>query len=372
MKAATLSKRPGFSLMRQSDVQSFYHLQMPRWLFYDKRYMPLSLEAKVVYTFLLNRFQLSKLNNWINDDGEVFIIYTRQSLADEIQISYRRVIECVKELKALELIWEHRCGRGDANQIYLARAGLTGCCDCSNDGGYDSAPFTAQEDSRHADSAHLDGGASHEPEAQTLCPQDEAIPPRPVETAHHEVQNQYVKSCENGTSRSAGMAFQDLREPHASYIDKNNTDFSDIDSQSVRHAHTRARASPDRRADGEIEELDGIIERCDLWTFPLETAKVFESAIERLYFSESFKIGNCTLPQRKVRSHLNELDNIKLQTAEYKISRNTDTDIRNTTAYTMAVVFNSIWETESDLMNDPYLNSLSNTSCPVDPERRDG
>ena len=59
MKAATLSKRPGFSLMRQSDVQSFYHLQMPRWLFYDKRYMPLSLEAKVVYTFLLNRFQLS-------------------------------------------------------------------------------------------------------------------------------------------------------------------------------------------------------------------------------------------------------------------------------------------------------------------------
>jgi hypothetical protein len=117
MKAATLSKRPGFSLMRQSDVQSFYHLQMPRWLFYDKRYMPLSLEAKVIYTFLLNRFQLSKLNNWINDDGEVFIIYTRQSLADEIQISYRRVIECVKELKALELIWEHRCGRGDANQI---------------------------------------------------------------------------------------------------------------------------------------------------------------------------------------------------------------------------------------------------------------
>jgi hypothetical protein len=87
--------------------------------------MPLSLEAKVVYMFLLNRFQLSRLNGWINDDGEVFIIYTRQSLADEIQISYRRVIDCMKELSALDLIWEHRCGRGDANQIYLAQAELT-------------------------------------------------------------------------------------------------------------------------------------------------------------------------------------------------------------------------------------------------------
>jgi hypothetical protein len=59
-----------------------------------------------------------------------------------------------------------------------------------------------------------------------------------------------------------------------------------------------------------------------------------------------------------VRSHLHELNSIKLQTAEQKIARNTGKEIRNTTAYTMAVIFNSIWETESDVMNDPYLNSL--------------
>lgn len=120
MKAAELTAHPEFSLMKQSDVVNFYHLQMPRWLFSDAKYRSLSLEAKVAYTFLLNRFQLSKMNGWINPDGEVFIIFTREALAEEMQISYRKAISCFKELTAASLIWERRLGRGNANQIYLA------------------------------------------------------------------------------------------------------------------------------------------------------------------------------------------------------------------------------------------------------------
>ena len=62
MKAAPITKKPSFPLMKQGDIQNIYHLQMPRWLFTDPRYTALSLEAKVAYTFLLNRFQLSRLN----------------------------------------------------------------------------------------------------------------------------------------------------------------------------------------------------------------------------------------------------------------------------------------------------------------------
>lgn len=90
----------------------YYHLQMPRWLFADSRYKLLALESKVAYTFLLNRFQLSRMNGWINDAGEVFIIFTRQELADEMQISFRKAIECFQELVSAKLIWERRMGRG--------------------------------------------------------------------------------------------------------------------------------------------------------------------------------------------------------------------------------------------------------------------
>lgn len=87
MKAADMGTRPSFPLMKQNDVVSFFHLQMPRWLFSHEKYKVLSLESKVAYTFLLNRFQLCRLNGWVNKDGEVSIIFTRENLAEEMQVS---------------------------------------------------------------------------------------------------------------------------------------------------------------------------------------------------------------------------------------------------------------------------------------------
>lgn len=59
-EGSEMKERPTFQLMCQTDVQSIYHMQMPRWLFSDPRYCEMSLDAKVTYTFLLNRFQLSR------------------------------------------------------------------------------------------------------------------------------------------------------------------------------------------------------------------------------------------------------------------------------------------------------------------------
>ena len=123
MRAATMKERPSFPLMRQTDVQSIYHMQMPRWLFSDPRYAGMSLEAKLAYTFLLNRFQLSRRNGWVNDLGEVFVVFPRKELARELRICEQKVTAAFRALKELDLIWEKRCGRGDANQIYLATAG---------------------------------------------------------------------------------------------------------------------------------------------------------------------------------------------------------------------------------------------------------
>ena len=38
MKAAKLTEHPSFRLLRQTDVQNVWHMQMPRWLFSDPRY----------------------------------------------------------------------------------------------------------------------------------------------------------------------------------------------------------------------------------------------------------------------------------------------------------------------------------------------
>lgn len=118
-----------------------------------------------------------------------------------------------------------------------------------------------------------------------------------------------------------------------------------------------SRVCAGRLADEEAE-LTGILEACELECFEPEVARVFENAIERLFYSESFRIGKAVLPQRRVRSRLHLLDGMILRTAEGKLHANLERDVKNSTAYTMAVLFNCIAESESDLLVDPYLNSL--------------
>ncbi len=91
MRAEKMKERPSFSLMKQTDIQNLYYMQMPRWLFSDPRYAGMSLDAKVAYTFLLNQFQLSRRKGWINEQGEVFVIFPRLELAKELRVCEKRV-----------------------------------------------------------------------------------------------------------------------------------------------------------------------------------------------------------------------------------------------------------------------------------------
>lgn len=222
MKAAPLKTRPTFPLMKQTDIQNAFHLQMPRWLFTDPTYLPLSLEAKVVYTFLLNRFQLSRLNGWINDAGEVFIIYTRDSLAQEIQLSYHKILDSMKELTAACLIWEKRRGRGDANQIYLARVEHP-----QLKGG--SAPFVSSKheaagggDAKGADVAGLAPEEAPETGALGDARSADLIP---LETPRaQEIPDGDLKTCQSGSSTSSDSEGPEVPNPHPSDTDKSHTD----------------------------------------------------------------------------------------------------------------------------------------------------
>ena len=322
MRAAKMKERPSFQLMCQTDVQNIYHMQMPRWLFSDPRYCEMSLDAKVAYTFLLNRFQLSRRNGWINEHGEVFVIFPRKALAKELRICEQRVTAAFKKLVELKLVWEKRCGRGDANQIYLARVTPM------EDPDYSCAPFELPEEK----------------------------PDTPA--ANQEPQNPQSKNHGNCDSRAADPVPPEPQKPTPSKKEKRDTDLSHIEvSQSV------SARSRDGRTDEEIEEeLLDILDGCELYCFEPETALVFENAIERLFYADSFRIGNATLPQCRVRAKLKRLDGMILRDVESKLHANQDRAVKNSTAYTMAVLFNCIAENESDLMIDPYLNAICATA----------
>ncbi len=127
-----------------------------------------------------------------------------------------------------------------------------------------------------------------------------------------------------------------------------DTAFSDV-SPSV--------TSEDGPADDE-KELTGILDACELSYFEPEVARVFENAIERLFYSDNLRIGQAVLSRSRVRSRLHRLNYFVLQEAEIKLHANRNVPVRDSTKYVMSTIYNCITETESDLLVDPYLNSL--------------
>lgn len=333
MRAVPLKTRPGFALMRQGDIQSIHYMQMPRWLFSDPRYAQMSLEAKVTYTFLLNRFQLSRRKGWVNEAGEVFVIFPRRALAQELRICEKRIIAAFRQLSALELIWEKRCGRGDANQIYLARV------EPQDDPDYECVPFCSP-------SYEGDGSRTADPAVLTES--------TPCETDAKPIEN-----CQRDSSRTADLTAQELPIRQPSKKEKRKTEISDdFICLSVPDI-------PRKDEQTDEEKLADILDACELSSFSPETARVFENAVERLYYSDSFKVGTATLPRSCLRARLRMLDASILRDAEQKLRQVSHT-VRNSTAYIMAIILNAIGESESDLLVDPYLNSLR---VPLPPRR---
>jgi len=282
------------------------------------------------------------MNGWINSDGEVFIIFPREKLADEMGISYRKAIDCFKELLAAGLIWEHRLGRGKANHIYMAAVQLS---EESADN-HDSAPFV----SRSAESVGLndeqDSGENDTGAGDESCAS--------------------IKECGSCTSESADLTSLEVPFSHPNkkdFRDKDNSHTEEIVSQSEPSrstGHTRPRGR-DRPTDDEADMLTDILEGCEFDVLPDDEAGVFRNTITRLFYSDSFKVGGAVLPKPVIRSHLRYLDGLVLLDTREKLRRNLDKQVKNSTAYVMAALLNNIWECKSDLMVDPYLNTLGDS-----------
>lgn len=323
--------RPDFTLMKLSGAISYFHMQMPRWLFCDPRYMDMGLENKVAYTFLLNRYQLSRRNGWVNRHGEVYIIYTREDLARELQVSYRKAIACFKELADRRLVWEQRQGRGLPNRIFLAEVVL----DEKAAYGYDCAPFCPTP--RPAEIAYLDEvdeGREQEPSG--------GIPDNMVEN---------MPDMEDGAqARPAKAANQELQKTHTSKKEKSKKEYRDTDDD----LPTVPRAGAE---DGR-EAIAAILQRCELSRYAPEEAEVFRDAVSWLYYCGRLQLGACTYPQGYVRDTLRRLDADVLDEALYRLRRNENEAISNMLVYTAKVIFSTIVEMGSEALLDPVLNQV--------------
>ncbi len=325
---------------RISDVVNDEFLRFPLTLLANPKYKEMSLEAKFIYSLLLNRLTLSQKNGWINEDNEVYLIYTREDAAAMLNISYKKTIAAFRELIDKGLLYEKRQGRGYPNLLYVLKAEL-------HDG--DASEFSEKYHETVPE-------ALENPQDMQTCQNGSS---RPADSAHQDLSKPQFLTCQNSTSRPAETEVQDMPKPHLRKIENINNNMSyPENSQSIRPAD-RHKAGVDGQADQDDRFLEAVFERCELQLFKPNIRAMIRSAIERLYYSDTLKIGNARLPQAKVRSYLNLLDADSVMAALESMKRN-ENSIVNPTAYLMSTLFNSICEKDSGLilsLPPEYLSS---------------
>ena len=338
---------------RVSDVVGDQFLRVPFSLLANPKYKQMSLEAKFIYALLLNRLTLSQRNNWINKDNEVYLIYTRQEAAEALNITYKKSIAAFKELIQNGLLHEQRQGLGAPNLLYVLKAELTD---------EDATEFGAEFDGEEP---------AEEPETvanQQICQNGTS---RHAKMAHQELPNQHIKNCQNGISRTADSDIsrpaetehQDMPNPHTSKINSSNTDLSYPDnsktdfsntenSQSIYPTFPQYGRTGAVLTDGQSDEeqiLRDIFSRCELQIFVPGVQQMLRQAIERLYYSESFKVGDARLPQSKIRSYLQLLDADILNSVMESVKA-CESQVINPMAYLMSTIINAICEKESGFL----------------------
>ena len=131
----------------KTDAKLLPYLPFPRFLLGAD----LTQTAKLLYAVLLDRANLSRANGWTDEDGNIFIVFPLNKLADMVDKGPTTVKTALTELEAAGLIERRRCGNGMPNRIYVKQPDSQDI-----DRLMDRKPATRQPENRPSDSRKTD------------------------------------------------------------------------------------------------------------------------------------------------------------------------------------------------------------------------
>ncbi|PTG35949.1 replication initiator protein A [Staphylococcus capitis] len=108
-----------FQKISASTFETSRFYQLPKFLFEDEIFSKMSTDAKVMYSLLKDRFELSRINNWIDSENKIYLLYTNKQLCSILNYAEPKIIKLKKELEKYNLIINERQGLNKPNKIYL-------------------------------------------------------------------------------------------------------------------------------------------------------------------------------------------------------------------------------------------------------------
>ena len=104
------------------DVLSKSFLILPKELVFTKSLANMSAKSKILYCVLRERLMLSARNNWTDENGRIYIIYSIEKIAEDLFYSRATIMRMMDELEHLGLIERRKQGLGKPNLVYLCNS----------------------------------------------------------------------------------------------------------------------------------------------------------------------------------------------------------------------------------------------------------
>ncbi|MCO4346609.1 replication initiator protein A [Staphylococcus agnetis] len=177
--------------IQENYKERFY--QIPKVFFTNEQYKKLSNDTKIAYGILRDRVELSIKNNWVDDLGNIYFIYTVKHLETILNCGNKKVIKIKSELEEAGLLEQKRLGLNKPNMLYLKK------------------PTITQKDIYIIDNYE-----------NNLKNNDEF-------NSTKEVSKRHFKKCQNNTSKNVKTTPQEMSKQHSNDTDINDTDINDTD-----------------------------------------------------------------------------------------------------------------------------------------------
>lgn len=175
--------------IKEIQKEKFY--QLPKVFFTNPKYVNLSNDAKITWSILRDRLDLSIRNNWVDKNGDIFFIYTNEKLKSILNISSpNKLSKIKKELTQADLFNQIRVGLNKPNKLYIKKPEVT------------------------------------EADVYYISQQENDIEQR----NNADVSNSYVQKYDNDTSRNINLIHHDISKEYTNDTDLSNTDYIETEN----------------------------------------------------------------------------------------------------------------------------------------------
>ena len=122
-----MTKSTNFNYYEADNVYGALFFQFPKVLMYGEQYKHLSSDAKLAYMVLKDRLEYSLRNNWVDEQGHVYFIFTVKELQDLFNCATEKAVKIKKELQTANLLKQIQMGfnpktkKNEPNRLYLSK-----------------------------------------------------------------------------------------------------------------------------------------------------------------------------------------------------------------------------------------------------------